>query len=308
MYKKYGSYFITDLYKGSNYVKRYKTKKPEPETSSLIGGKTSGYPFNDFSNEIFKASKKYGINEKFIKAIITAESNFKADAVSPKETMELMQLMPKTALSLKVEDPFNPYQNIDGGTKHLKHLLKQFKGNKHLALAAYNVGEHQVKKYGTISPFKETSSFLAALIFGLASFTDWLDGHIARSTNQVTNFGKLIDPVADKLLLIAALVPLVGMGRVSGWVVVVIICREFAVFGLRILNSHQGIIIPASNLSKYKMAVMITSIILLILNYHIFFISFQFLGTVILWMVLTLSIISGIDCFIKSWSVIDIET
>jgi CDP-diacylglycerol--glycerol-3-phosphate 3-phosphatidyltransferase len=135
-----------------------------------------------------------------------------------------------------------------------------------------------------------------------------MDGHIARSTNQVTNFGKLMDPVADKLLLIAALVPVVEMGRASGWVVAVIICCEFAVSGLRILNSHQGIIIPASNLSKYKMAVMITSIILLILNYHIFFISFQFLGTVILWMVLTLSIISGIDCFIKSWSVIDIET
>lgn len=158
-----------------------------------------------------------------------------------------------------------------------------------------------------ITPSK-IASFLAALIFGLASFTDWLDGHIARSTNQVTTFGKLMDPIADKLLLIAALVPLVEMGRASGWIVVVIICREFAVSGLRILNSHQGIVIPASDLGKYKMAAMITSIILLILNYHIFFISFQFLGTVVLWIALILSIVSGIDYFIRSWSVLDVET
>lgn len=157
-----------------------------------------------------------------------------------------------------------------------------------------------------ITPSKITS-FLAALIFGLASFTNWLDGHIARNTNEVTTFGKLMDSVAGKLLLIAALVPLVEMGRASGWVVVVIICREFAVSSLRILNSHQGIIIPASNLGKYKMVAMITSIILLILNYQIFFISFQFLGTVILWVALILSIMSGIDYFSKSWFVIDIE-
>ncbi len=164
VYKKNGSYFITDSYKGSNYVKRYKTKISEPKTSSLVRGKTNGYPSNDFSNEIFEASKKYGINENFIKAIITAESNFKADAVSPKGAMGLMQLMPKTALRLKVADPFNPYQNIDGGTRHLKHLLKQFKGNRRLALAAYNAGEHEVKKYGTIPPFKETSSYVRKVL------------------------------------------------------------------------------------------------------------------------------------------------
>ena len=162
--QKKGSYFITDSYKGSNYIKRYKTKKSGTKTPSLIRGKTNGYPLNDFSNETFEASKKYGINENFIKAIIAAESNFKADAVSPKGAIGLMQLMPKTALRLKVVDPFDPYQNIDGGTRHLKHLLKQFKGNRHLALAAYNAGEHQVKKYGTIPPFKETSSYVRKVL------------------------------------------------------------------------------------------------------------------------------------------------
>ena len=158
-----------------------------------------------------------------------------------------------------------------------------------------------------ITPSK-IASFLTALILGLVSFSDWLDGHIARSTNQVTAFGKLIDPIADKSLLIAALVPLVEMGRASGWIVVKIICREFAVSGLRIINSFQGIIISASNLGKHKMAAMITSIILLILNYKIFFIGFQFLGIVVLWIALILSIVSGIDYFIRSCFVFGVET
>lgn len=158
-----------------------------------------------------------------------------------------------------------------------------------------------------ITPSK-IASFLAAVIFSVASISDWLDGHIARSTNQVTIFGKIMDPIADKLLLIAALVPLVEMGRVSGWVAVVLICREFAVSGLRIISSSQGVIIPAGNLGKYKLGFQITAIILLILNYQIFFISFQFLGTITLLMALVLSVISGIDYFIKFWSVIDFET
>lgn len=158
-----------------------------------------------------------------------------------------------------------------------------------------------------ITPSK-LASFIAVIIFGLASFTDWLDGHIARTTKQVTTFGKLMDPIADKLLLIAALIPLVEMGRAPGWMVVIIICREFAVSGLRIINSAKGIIIPASNLGKYKMVALITSIILLILNYRIFFIDFHFLGLLVLWVALFFSIVSGIDYFVKFLSLSDLET
>ncbi len=90
--------------------------------------------------------------------------------------------------------------------------------------------------------------------------------------------------------------------------VVIIICREFAVSGLRIINSSQGVVIPASSLGKYKMVAMVTSIILLILNYKIFFINFHFLGMVGLWIALIFSIISGADYFIKFFSFIDFES
>lgn len=164
VYEKNGSYLITDSYKGSNYVKRYKTKRTKPKTSSRIRNKTNGSSANGFSDEIFEASKKYDVNSNFIKAVIATESNFRPDAVSPKGAMGLMQLMPKTASRLKVTDPFDPYQNIDGGTRYLKHLLKQFKGNRPLALAAYNAGEQEVKKYGTIPPFKETTSYVRKVL------------------------------------------------------------------------------------------------------------------------------------------------
>ena len=172
VYEKNGLFLITDSYEGSNYISRYKTKRPKPETSSRIRTKTNGSPANGFSHEIFEASKKYDVNSNFIKAIIATESNFRPDAVSPRGAMGLMQLMPKTALSLKVEDPFDPYQNIDGGTRHLKYLLKQFKGNRHLTLAAYNAGEQAVKKYGTIPPFKETTSYVRKVLNYFKSYEE----------------------------------------------------------------------------------------------------------------------------------------
>ncbi|MBI5183432.1 MAG: CDP-diacylglycerol--glycerol-3-phosphate 3-phosphatidyltransferase [Nitrospinae bacterium] len=149
-----------------------------------------------------------------------------------------------------------------------------------------------------ISPSK-LSSFFAVIIFVLASFTDWLDGHIARSTGQITNLGKVLDPIADKLLIVAALIPIVALGRAPAWIVVILICREFAVSGLRIIAMSQRLTIPASTIGKYKMFAQIIAIILLILNYHILFIDFFILGTIALWIALILSLISGVDYFIK---------
>lgn len=143
------------------------------------------------------------------------------------------------------------------------------------------------------------SSALAALLFGFAIFTDWLDGHLARSTNQVTNLGKLLDPIADKLLIISALIPLVALNRVPAWIAVVLIGREVVVTGLRAIKASQGIVIQASQLGKYKMLFQVIAIILLILNYKILFISFHFLGITALWIAMIISLVSGVDYFLK---------
>ncbi len=105
---------------------------------------------------------------------------------------------------------------------------------------------------------------LAAIVFALAAFTDGLDGYIARSRNSITTFGKLIDPLADKLLVTAALVSLVSLNRVQAWVAMVIIAREFAVTGLRSVAAEQGVVIQASWLGKVKTVLQIGAVFALI--------------------------------------------
>jgi CDP-diacylglycerol---glycerol-3-phosphate 3-phosphatidyltransferase len=105
---------------------------------------------------------------------------------------------------------------------------------------------------------------IAAGVFALAALTDGLDGYIARSRGAITTFGKLIDPLADKLLVTAALVSLVSLGRLEAWIAMVIIAREFAVTGLRGVAAEQGVVIQASWLGKLKTTLQIAAIILLI--------------------------------------------
>ena len=105
---------------------------------------------------------------------------------------------------------------------------------------------------------------LAAIVFAVAGFTDALDGWIARRNKDVTTFGKLMDPLADKLLVTAALVSLVSLGRLQAWVAMVIIAREFAVTGLRQLAMEHGEVIPASGWGKLKTAVQIAMVLALI--------------------------------------------
>ena len=108
------------------------------------------------------------------------------------------------------------------------------------------------------------SKWLAAGVFATAALTDGLDGYLARSRRSVTTFGKVMDPIADKLLVAAALISLVSLDRVAAWVAMVIIAREFAVSGLRIAAGAQGVVIPASPLGKVKTVTQVAAILALI--------------------------------------------
>jgi len=107
-------------------------------------------------------------------------------------------------------------------------------------------------------------STIAAIVFAIAALTDGLDGYIARSRESITTFGKVMDPVADKLMIAAALISLVSLDRLAAWVAMVIIAREFAVSGLRIAAGQQGVVIPASQLGKVKTVTQIAAVLALI--------------------------------------------
>ncbi len=110
----------------------------------------------------------------------------------------------------------------------------------------------------------EGGSEIAAAVFVIASLTDGLDGYIARSRQSITTFGKVMDPIADKLLIAAALLTLVSLDRVDAWVAMIVIAREFAVSGLRIAAGQQGVVIPASGLGKIKTIVQSAAVLALI--------------------------------------------
>jgi CDP-diacylglycerol--glycerol-3-phosphate 3-phosphatidyltransferase len=137
---------------------------------------------------------------------------------------------------------------------------------------------------------------IGAAIFGLASLTDWLDGYLARRRKQVTPFGQVIDPLADKLLTSAALISLVQMELAPAWMVAIIIGREFAVTGLRSLAYARGVTIAASPLGKLKMVAQVVAILALILAYNGTWMLYL-VGQAALWLVVVAALLSAADYF-----------
>ncbi|RYL92252.1 CDP-diacylglycerol--glycerol-3-phosphate 3-phosphatidyltransferase [Sporolactobacillus sp. Y61] len=148
------------------------------------------------------------------------------------------------------------------------------------------------------------SQMIAGFIFMLASFTDWLDGQIARRRHLVTNFGKFSDPLADKLLVMSAFVSFVGMGRMASWMIIVILAREFAVTGLRLVAAGEGDVIAAGKMGKWKTLFQMVAIILFLFNNIPFGIDGFPLDQIILWIAVILTIVSGADYFYKNRDVI----
>lgn len=137
------------------------------ELSDTSASSESVNTSDKYARLIDMAARKYNISSKIINEVIKAESNYNPDALSSKGAMGLMQLMPDTAKALGIKNAFDPSENIDGGVRYLKNMLNEFGGNLELALAAYNAGPNNVKKYGGIPPFSETQNYVAKIISGI---------------------------------------------------------------------------------------------------------------------------------------------
>ncbi|MBI3592415.1 MAG: CDP-diacylglycerol--glycerol-3-phosphate 3-phosphatidyltransferase [Nitrospirae bacterium] len=145
------------------------------------------------------------------------------------------------------------------------------------------------------------SPYLGIGIFLVASMTDFLDGYLARRSGQITKFGIILDPIADKFLVISALILLVDMVRLSAWVAIIIIVREFVVTALRVVALSKDIVIPAETGGKLKTAAQMTSIVLLFLPGGIWDIDFYDLGLALMYIALVLAVVSGIKYTVSFW-------
>jgi len=156
------------------------------------------------------------------------------------------------------------------------------------------------------------NSFLAAAVYALCALSDWLDGWLARVSNKVTTLGKFLDPLADKVIVLSALVMLVRLGRVAVWVVVVIVAREFLISGLRTIAASEGLVISASQGGKWKTSLQLTGIICLMLHYHFsidyvagrVMTDFQVVGTALLYLSLLPGIVSAAE-YVRAFYTLD---
>lgn len=157
----------------------------------------------------------------------------------------------------------------------------------------WNVGEESIP----------IAHLVAVIIFAIASATDWLDGYYARKYQLVTNLGKFLDPMADKLLVSAAFILLVALEMAPAWVVIVIISREFAVTGLRLVAAGEGVVLAAGQLGKFKTVLQILAIIFLLLQNVPFAMIELPIDIILLYAALIITIVSGVEYFVKNWHV-----
>jgi CDP-diacylglycerol--glycerol-3-phosphate 3-phosphatidyltransferase len=156
------------------------------------------------------------------------------------------------------------------------------------------------------------NSFLAAAIYSAAALSDWLDGWLARVSGKVTTLGKFLDPLADKVIVLSALVELVRLGRAPVWVVVIIIAREFLISGLRTIAVSEGLVIAASQGGKWKTSLQLTGVICLMLHYHysidylfgIVMTDFQAVGSMLLYFSLIPGIASAVE-YVRAFYTLD---
>ena len=149
-------------------------------------------------------------------------------------------------------------------------------------------------------PVVPYSNYIAVAIFIIASLTDLADGKIARKYNLVTNFGKFMDPLADKLLVCSAMICLVETGQLAAWMVIVIISREFIISGFRLVASDNGVVIAASYWGKWKTTFQMISVVLLVLNIE----ALSMITNATVWIALALTVISLVDYIVKNAGVL----
>ena len=139
--------------------------------------------------------------------------------------------------------------------------------------------------------------WLALAVFVIASLTDYVDGYIARSYNQVSDFGKFLDPLADKLLTLAAMCMFCQWGKFPAWALMIVLTREFAVSGLRMVAGPKGKVIAAGKSGKFKTASTMVGLIVWMV-----FPGIGFIGTIVMWMIVITTVYSGVEYFIQNWN------
>ena len=150
----------------------------------------------------------------------------------------------------------------------------------------------------------ESNRYISLALFAAASITDWFDGHLARKYNLITNFGKFMDPLADKLLVCSAMICMIELNRLPAWVVIIIIAREFIISGFRLIAAENGVVIAANYWGKFKTVSQMIMIILLILDFGGFF---AILTEVFIWLSVALTVISLLTYIMQNRKVLSMQ-